>query len=97
MNDTRRARVESRHFMVGLFLPTMSGGWTVSHATNLATYRYEYLRELALLADHYKLDYLFAGGGYIPKKLLINPERDRISHRIESYEGGLNPQFSYDF
>jgi hypothetical protein len=25
---TRRARVESRNFMIGLFLPTMSSGWT---------------------------------------------------------------------
>lgn len=80
--NTRRERVERRNFMVGLFLPTMSGGWTVSHATNLATYRYDYLRELALLADHYKLDYLFAGGGYIPKMTRSFKFRDRMTDAV---------------
>lgn len=68
MNEgTRRARVERRNFMIGLFMPSMSGGWTVSRATNLDSYRYEFLRELALAADQLKLDYLFRAGGYTPK------------------------------
>ncbi len=51
MIGARRERIERRNFMIGLFLPTMSGGWTVSHATNLATYRYEYLRDWPLLVN----------------------------------------------
>jgi FMNH2-dependent dimethyl sulfone monooxygenase len=79
---TRRERVESRNFMVGLFLPTMSGGWTVSHATNLETYRYEHLRKLALMADHFKFDYLFAGGGYMPKITRDFKFRDRMTDAV---------------
>lgn len=82
ISGIRRERVESRNFMVGLFLPTMSGGWTVSHATNLTTYRYEYLRELALLADYFQLDYLFAGGGYMPKMTRAFKFRDRMTDAL---------------
>ena len=77
--DTRRERVERRNFMIGLFMPSMSGGWTVSRATNLDSYRYEFLRELALAADRLKLDCLFMAGGYTPKMNRPFRFRDRIT------------------
>lgn len=68
MNEgTRQTRVERGNFMIGLFMPSMSVGWTISRATNLDSYRYEFLGELALAADQLKLDYLFMAGGYTPK------------------------------
>jgi len=79
---SRRARVEARNFMVGLFLPSMSGGWTVSRATNLESYRYQFLRKLALIADSYKLDYVFMGGGYTPPTASPFRFRDRITDAI---------------
>jgi dimethylsulfone monooxygenase len=83
MNDgTRRGRTESRNFMIGLFMPTMSGGWTVSRATNLDSHRFEFLRDLALEADRFALDYLFIGGGYIPKMKQAFRFRDRMADSI---------------
>lgn len=79
---SRRARVEARNFMVGLFMPSMSGGWTVSRATNLESYRYDFLRKLALMADAYRLDYVFMGGGFTPPTKNPFRFRDRISDAI---------------
>lgn len=79
---SRRARAESRNFMIGLFMPSMSGGWTVSRATNLESYRYQFLRKLALIADAYRLDYVFMGGGYTPPTANPFRFRDRITDAI---------------
>ncbi len=79
---SRRARVEARNFMIGLFMPTMSGGWTVSRATNLESHRYQFLRKLALTADAYRLDYVFMGGGYTPPTANPFRFRDRITDAI---------------
>jgi FMNH2-dependent dimethyl sulfone monooxygenase len=79
---TRRARVEGRNFMVGLFMPSMSGGWTVSRATNLESSRYDFLRRLALTADSYNLDYVFMGGGYTPPTTNPFRFRDRIGDAV---------------
>ncbi len=68
--------------MIGLFMPSMSGGWTVSRATDLGTYRYEFLRKLALIADTHRLDYVFMGGGFTPKITHPFRFRDRITDAI---------------
>jgi alkanesulfonate monooxygenase SsuD/methylene tetrahydromethanopterin reductase-like flavin-dependent oxidoreductase (luciferase family) len=79
---SRRARVEARNFMIGLFMPSMSGGWTVSRVTDLATHRYQFLRRLALIADANRLDYVFMGGGFTPKNTHGFRFRDRITDAI---------------
>ena len=82
MTISRRARAEGRNFMVGLFMPSMSGGWTVSRATNLGSWRYDFLRKLALMADAYRLDYVFMGGGFTPPTNNPFKFRDRIADAI---------------
>ena len=77
-----RARVEPRNFMVGLFMPSMSGGWMVSRATNLESWRYDSLRKLALMADAYRLDHVFMGGGFTPATHNPFKFRDRIAAAI---------------
>jgi FMNH2-dependent dimethyl sulfone monooxygenase len=79
---SRRARTEARNFMVGLFMPSMSGGWTISRATDLGTHRYEFLRNLALIADLHRLDYVFMGGGFTPKTSHPFRFRDRITDAV---------------
>ncbi|MBV1879577.1 MAG: LLM class flavin-dependent oxidoreductase [Pseudomonadales bacterium] len=79
---TRRERVEARKFMVGIFMPTMNGGWTVSRATNLNTNKFSYLKTIALQAEQYELDYLFLAGGYTPKLTAEFRFRDKISDAI---------------
>ena len=79
---TRRERAEARNFMIGLFMPTMSGGWTVSRATPLDSHRYSYLQPLALTADRYGLDYLFFGGGYPPKQTGEFRFRERMADAL---------------
>ena len=79
---SRRARVEARNFMVGLFMPSMSGGWTVSRATNLESYRYDFRRKLALMTDADRLDYVFMGRGFTPPTHNPFKFRDRIADSI---------------
>lgn len=64
-----REQLDRRPFLLGLFFPTMSGGWIMSHAawdTRQHQWRWAYLSQLAQRADTLGLDYLFMGMAYPP-------------------------------
>ena len=64
---THRERLDRRPFLLGLFFPTMSGGWIMSRAAwakRREQWRWPYLSDLARRADGFGLDYLFMGMAY---------------------------------
>ncbi len=64
---THRERLEARPFLLGLFFPTMSGGWIMSRAgweKRSEQWRWPYLKDLARRADAFELDYLFIAMAY---------------------------------
>lgn len=64
---THRERIDSRPFLVGVFFPTSSGGWTMSRALwekRQHQWQWPFLMDLARRADALDLDYLFLPMGY---------------------------------
>lgn len=62
-----RARVDARPFLIGVFVPTTSGGWTISRALwekRQHQWRWPFLEGLARRADALDLDYLFLPMAY---------------------------------
>ena len=53
-------RVTEQPFILGLFLPTQSGGWTPSLAPRGTSWHYEYNAKLAVRADELGFDLVFA-------------------------------------
>lgn len=81
-----RQRVEARPFLVGVFFPTMSGGWIMSKAAwdkRKEQWRWPYLQDLARRADALDLDYLFIAMGY-PMPGGFGTETHWREHRMES-------------
>ena len=64
---SHRERLDRRPFLLGLFFPTMSGGWIMSRAAwpkRRQQSSWPYLGDLARRADRFGLDYLFMGMSY---------------------------------
>lgn len=83
---THRERLDRRPFVVGLFFPTMTGGWIMSRAAwekRREQWRWTYLSQLARRADALDLDYLFMGMAY-PHYGGFGGSIDFRAHRMES-------------
>jgi FMNH2-dependent dimethyl sulfone monooxygenase len=65
--NSMREVVEREPLMLGLMFPQGQGAWTASLIPIETSIAWSYLEELALLADHSGLDYLFMGNGYYAK------------------------------
>nr|ART37398.1 E115 [uncultured bacterium]ART38457.1 G411 [uncultured bacterium] len=64
---TMRDVVEQEPLMLGLMFPQGQGAWTASLIPIETRIEWNYLEELAVLADRGGLDYLFMGNGYYAK------------------------------
>src|SRR6185369_393988 len=53
-------RVTDQPFILGLFLPTQSGGWTPSLAPRATSWHYDYNARLTVRADELGFDLVFA-------------------------------------
>ena len=62
-----REVVEREPLMLGLMFPQGQGAWTASLTPIETSIAWNYLEELALLADRSGLDYIFMGNGYYAK------------------------------
>jgi FMNH2-dependent dimethyl sulfone monooxygenase len=84
---THRERLDQRPFVIGLFFPTMSGGWIMSSAAwekRREQWRWPYLSQLARRADALDLDYLFMGMAYPPYGGFGGRSIDFRAYRMES-------------
>ena len=87
VSTSHRERLDRRPFLIGLFLPTMSGGWIMSRAAwakRREQSRWSYLSDLARRADRFGLDYLFMGMAYPTYQAFSRPEFDFRAFRMES-------------
>jgi FMNH2-dependent dimethyl sulfone monooxygenase len=60
-------RVTDQPFILGLFLPTQSGGWTPSLAPRETSWNYDYNARLAVRADELGFDLVFALAQWLGK------------------------------
>ena len=84
---SHRERLDRRPFLLGLFFPTMSGGWIMSRAAwakRREQWRWSYLSGLARRADEFGLDYLFMGMAYPTYQASARAEFDFRAMRTES-------------
>lgn len=65
--DSPLARACAQPFMLGLFLPTQSGGWTASSHPRSTDWSFDYNLELARTAEHLGFDLLFAVAQWLRK------------------------------
>jgi FMNH2-dependent dimethyl sulfone monooxygenase len=57
-----RAGVARQPFLMGLFLPTLKGGWTISAAPRETSWTFDYNRRCAELVDALGFDFVFQVG-----------------------------------
>lgn len=84
---SHRERLDRRPFLLGLFFPTMSGGWIMSRAAwqkRHEQWRWAYLSDLARRADACGLDYLFMGMAYPTFEASARVPFDFRAFRMES-------------
>lgn len=57
-----RARVARQPFLMGLFLPTLKGGWSISAAPRETSWTFDYNRRCAELVEELGFDFVFQVG-----------------------------------
>lgn len=64
---TTRQRLARRNFLIGLFLPVQSSGWTFSSLPRGTTWRFDYIRKLAERAEALDFDLVFGLAQWLKK------------------------------